>query len=73
MLTDRYIKDKYYFMDVCEGLNKAKLINDLAVFENIRTITGHDLDFGFFLQLNDRLGEIDKVRIICLPQNLIKN
>ena len=62
------VKDKYYFMDVCEGLSKARLINDIAVFENIRTITSHDLDFGFFLKLNDKLGELNKVNIICLPQ-----
>ena len=62
------VKDKYYFMDVCEGLSKARLINDIAVFENIRTITSHDIDFGFFLKLNDKLGELNKVNIICLPQ-----
>ena len=55
-------------MDVCEGISKAKLINDIAVFENIRAITSHDMDFGFFLKLNDKLGELNKVNIICLPQ-----
>ncbi|MEK6917148.1 MAG: hypothetical protein AABW92_05385 [Nanoarchaeota archaeon] len=62
------MKDKYYFMDVCEGITKTRLINDIAVFENIRRITSHDMDFGFFLKLNDKLGEINKIRIICLPQ-----
>jgi len=66
------IKDKYYFMDVCEGISKARLINDIAVFENIRTITSHDIDFGFFLKLNDKLGEINKVNIICIPQQSYK-
>jgi len=66
------IKDKYYFMDVCEGISKARLINDIAIFENIRSITSHDLDFGFFLKLNDELGEINKINIICLPQKPYK-
>lgn len=61
-------KDKYYFMDVCDGISTARLINDIAVFENIRTITSHDLDFGFFLKLNDKMGEINKINIICLPK-----
>ncbi|MCM2325979.1 MAG: hypothetical protein NDI94_05950 [Candidatus Woesearchaeota archaeon] len=62
------VKDKYYFMDVCEGISSARLINDIAVFENIRSITSHDLDFGFFLKLNDKLGEVNKINIICLPK-----
>lgn len=62
------LKGKYYFMDVCEGINTARLINDIAVFENIRSITSHDLDFGFFLKLNEKLGEINKLNIICLPK-----
>jgi len=62
------IKDKYYFMDVCEGISKARLINDIAIFENIRSITSHDLDFGFFMKLNDGLGEINQINIICLPE-----
>ncbi len=62
------IRGKYYFMDVCEGIERARLINDISVFENIRSITSHDLDFGFFLKLNEKLGEINKINIICLPK-----
>lgn len=61
-------KGKKYFMDVCEGISKVKLIDDLTVFENIRSVTTHDIDFGFFLQLANKLDMLEKIKIICLPQ-----
>jgi len=66
-------KGKYYFMDVCVGISKARIINDVAVFENIRAVTSHDVDFGFFMQLSHQLGEINKINIICLPQSRYEN
>lgn len=63
---------KKYFMDVCQGIKKTVLIDDLAVFENIRSATTHDLDFGFFLQLANKLDMLDKIKIICLPQKTYK-
>ncbi|MFH2020239.1 MAG: hypothetical protein ABIJ34_02430 [archaeon] len=67
-----FIKDSI-FMDVCDGITKARLIDDIDVFENIRSSTAHDIDFGFFLKLNKELGELKKVKIICLPKNRYPN
>jgi len=61
------IANNQIFMDVCQGIKKVRLITNTEDFLHIRRTTAHDLDFGFFLQLNKKLGEIKKVRIICLP------
>ena len=56
------------FMDVCDGIDKVQVIEDIDDLDTVKTSTAHDMDFGFFLKLNKALGNIEKVKIICLPQ-----
>jgi uncharacterized secreted protein with C-terminal beta-propeller domain len=64
---------KEYFIDVAKGIDRVRLITDIKEFEGIKSATAHDIDFSFFLQLNNKLGHIDKIKIICLPQEKYKN
>jgi Ni,Fe-hydrogenase maturation factor len=56
------------FMDVCDGVDKVTMIEDIDDLDEVKTSTAHDMDFGFFLKINKALGNLDKVRIICLPK-----
>jgi Ni,Fe-hydrogenase maturation factor len=67
------MEDNLNYMDVCEGISRAKLITDIDEFSNMKTTTAHDLDFGFFLKLNKKLGNIKKANIICLPMENYQN
>ena len=63
---------KKYFMDVAQGIDKVRLITDITEFEGIKSATAHDIDFSFFLQLSHKLGKLDELKIICLPQKTYK-
>ncbi len=65
---DDLMKTHPIIMDVCKGIDKAVLITDVDDFVSRRTSTVHDMDFGFFLKLNQSLGNIKDIKIIAIPQ-----
>ena len=67
------IHEGQVFMDVCEGIGRAELIEDIDRFAGTKSSTAHDIDFCFFLKLKKNLGEIKKVKIICLPKKQYDN
>ena len=66
------VKEGQIFLDVADGVKEAVLIEDMDDLEKVKTSTAHDMDFSFFLKLNNELENIKKVRIICIPQSEYK-
>ncbi len=61
-------REEFVIVDVVKNLHKVKLFNSLEEFEQVSSITTHDLDVAFFLNLLKDMGNIDKIRIIGVPQ-----
>ncbi len=56
-----------YIMDVVEGIDEVKVFDNLKMLNPHRMFSLHDFDVTFFLSLMERLGKIDKVNIIGIP------
>jgi Ni,Fe-hydrogenase maturation factor len=58
-------------LDTVQGINKVEIINEQDLDKLIvnRSTTAHDYDLGFQLKYLKKLGKIEKITIIGLPQN----
>ncbi len=61
-------KGTIYIMDVVKELKEITIITDLDKFKVGETLTCHDFDLGYFLKLMQKMGSIQEVVIIGLPQ-----
>jgi Ni,Fe-hydrogenase maturation factor len=57
-------------MDVVEGIDDIRVFDNLKLLNPHRMFSLHDFDVTFFLSLLERLGKIEKVRIIGIPAQL---
>ncbi len=60
-------KEFEYILDVVEGIDKVEVFDNLKLLNPHKMFSLHDFDVTFFLSLLERLGRIDKVRIIGIP------
>jgi Ni,Fe-hydrogenase maturation factor len=56
-----------YIMDVVEGIDEIKVFDNLKLLNPHKMFSLHDFDVTFFLGLMERLGRVDKVKIIGIP------
>ena len=54
-------------IDVAEGINKVRIINNLNQLETIKPYSMHDFDLAYNLKLLKKINLIDNVNIICIP------
>jgi hypothetical protein len=55
-------------LDTVEGLSEARIFDSLDAFVTTRSVSPHDYDLGFHLQLLIKLGKIHNVKILGLPR-----
>jgi len=68
-----YSDKRIVILDVCKGIKKIQLINDIDKLEQNNITTVHDFDLGFFLKLMKGTGKIKSVEIIALPYGSKEN
>lgn len=56
-----------YIMDSVEGIDEIKVFDNLKLLNPHRMFSLHDFDVTFFLGLMEKLGRVDKVKIIGIP------
>lgn len=61
-----------YIMDVVEGIDDVKVFDNLKLLNPHRMFSLHDFDVTFFLGLMEKLGKVDKVKIIGIPMGFDK-
>lgn len=65
---EEIMQEKFdYIMDVVEGIDEIKVFDNLKLLNPHRMFSLHDFDVTFFLSLMERLGKINKVKIIGIP------
>jgi len=57
-------------MDCAQGIKKVVLIEDLDALALTPSATLHDFDITFQLKLLKKIGKIDTVKIIAIPQDM---
>jgi Ni,Fe-hydrogenase maturation factor len=63
-----YLNKDFYILDVVKDLKEVRMIDDIDKLQSGKMVSLHDFDLGFFLKLMKETGKIDKVKIICIPQ-----
>jgi len=65
---EQIMEEKFdYIMDVVEGIDEIKVFDNLKMLNPHRMFSLHDFDVTFFLGLMQKLGKIEKVKIIGIP------
>jgi len=71
---EQIMEEKFdYIMDVVEGIDEVKVFDNLKLLNPHRMFSLHDFDVTFFLGLMEKLGKVDKVKIIGIPMEMDKN
>ena len=66
-------EEEVFILDAVEGLTKVKIIEDIDKLSRIKSVSVHDFDLGFQLKYLKKLGKLEKVVIIGLPQAGVPN
>ena len=63
--------EKVVLMDVVSGIDEVMILNENSLDRLVinRGVTAHDFDLGLQLKLLKKMGKLQKVTIIGLPQN----
>jgi Ni,Fe-hydrogenase maturation factor len=54
-------------IDTVEGINEVTVIDDIDKIKTEKVYSLHDFDLGYNLKLLQKLGELDKVKIVGVP------
>lgn len=57
-------------IDTAVGIKTITWLETIEKISNPSTVSLHDYDLGFHLQFLKKLGKLNKIRIIAIPQNL---
>lgn len=63
-----YDKKKVIILDVIKNINKVIIIKDIKKIKFNNSLTAHDFDLAFNLKLMKKLGKIEDITIIGIPQ-----
>ena len=63
---DGTFEKRMLVMDVVKGIEKVQVLG-LDAFLTRQAVTVHDFDAGMELMLRKEVGDIEKVKVICLP------
>jgi Ni,Fe-hydrogenase maturation factor len=61
------VEGDLWILDVIKGLKTVTLLENPEKLELSKSLTGHDLDLGFYLKLLTETGKIKNTHIIGLP------
>lgn len=61
---------KLRIIDVVQGIKKITIINNIDKLQIGRVYSIHDFDLAYNLKLLKKIGELDKVEIIAMPQEM---
>jgi hypothetical protein len=61
---------KLSILDVAEEINKVTLINDLNQLKTDKIYSMHDFDLTFNLKLLEKIGKLEEVKIIAVPNQM---
>jgi Ni,Fe-hydrogenase maturation factor len=61
------INKELFIIDTIEGIEEVVVINDVDKIKSERIYSLHDFDLGYNLKLLQKLGELEKVKIIGVP------
>ena len=56
-----------WILDVAEGIEKTRLIEDLDKVRASQPVSGHDFDLAMELKVLKKVGKIGEVKIIAVP------
>ena len=54
-------------LDVVDGISEVKVFDNLKMLNPHRMFSLHDFDLTFFLSLMEKIGKIEKIKIIGVP------
>ena len=70
---EQIMEEKFdYIMDAVDGIDTVRVFDNLKLLNPHRMFSLHDFDVTFFLSLMERLGKVDKVKIIGIPMEFNK-
>jgi Ni,Fe-hydrogenase maturation factor len=61
------INKELVIIDTVEGARNVILINDIKKIQTQKLYSLHDFDLAFNLKLLKKIGELQKVKIFCVP------
>jgi len=57
-------------IDTVEGISQVQWFNDIAAFVTTKSVSAHDYDLGFHLQMLLKLKKISSIKILGIPQGV---
>lgn len=72
-LEEEIENGKLRILDVTEGINEVKIIEDISKLEIIKSCSMHDFDLSYNLKLLKKIGKLQKVKIIAFPMHMDEN
>jgi Ni,Fe-hydrogenase maturation factor len=63
----RPVNKKLTIIDTIEGIKNIVVIDDIDILETNKLYSLHDFDLAFNLKLLEKIGHLEKVRIIGVP------
>lgn len=60
-------------IDTIEGIDKVVLLDDIKKIQTQKLYSLHDFDLGFNLKLLQKIGELEKIKIIGVPMGSEKD
>lgn len=60
-------EETFVLIDSVIGLERVRILEDIAKIEHSPQYSLHDFDLGFALKVALKLGRISKVKILCVP------
>jgi Ni,Fe-hydrogenase maturation factor len=61
------VNKELIIIDTVEGIEKVIVINDISKIETTQSCSLHDFDLAFNLKLLQKIGELEKIKIIGVP------
>ena len=62
--------EDWIIVDVCAGIDKLTVFDDLDKFAAVRRVSVHDYEVITELRLLKKLGKIKRLKIICVPMRI---
>jgi hypothetical protein len=61
---------KLRILDVVEGVDKVRIMDDIDKIEVDKVYSMHDFDLGYNQKLLKKIGRLERVEIICIPMGM---
>ena len=61
-----------WILDTVQGVDNVTIVDDSSMFTNQANLSVHDYDLALDLKLLLKLGKVQKIRVIAIPQDISK-